>query len=364
MPTYNNIKQIRYYSSNNYLSPAGTDKKNNDPAQLSPYNASGSQTDNLIGLAHQGPYQQIVLNRDAIKFSQTTAYYLHLELPVDEIYDLNFALHLVGANNEDLDSINYQFVRYLNLPKTGSNDAKSRVILYQERNTDNTFSGDVKVAITLEVENRAKAIEKINSIGINNFNFDDTIFYFENGTSDSSGNDDGSGDKYWKAENTSGTITFKLFNSIVGFNDTILAHTWLTSSGSVKKTSFDIIFQPNDANLQYIYLYLVPEQIDNDIYWTDNGQEYYGRHIDTEEIVAKLYTIKNLLSDVISNIDPNKASPIKFGIWGHSELMFTINGEEIKIGPSEYYELRDFEIYYLGVVARDSKDKFTIDIQY
>jgi hypothetical protein len=44
--------------------------------------------------------------------------------------------------------------------------------------------------------------------------------------------------------------------------------------------------------------------------------------------------------------------------------MFTINGEEIKIGPSGYYELQDFDIDFLGVAALDNRDQFTIDVQY
>jgi hypothetical protein len=44
--------------------------------------------------------------------------------------------------------------------------------------------------------------------------------------------------------------------------------------------------------------------------------------------------------------------------------MMAINGEEIKVGPSGYYELNDFEITSLGIACMDSNDKFTIDYQY
>jgi hypothetical protein len=45
--------------------------------------------------------------------------------------------------------------------------------------------------------------------------------------------------------------------------------------------------------------------------------------------------------------------------------MFTINGEEIKIGQSGYYELKDFTINSLGVIVTDYDiDRFTIDYEY
>lgn len=41
-----------------------------------------------------------------------------------------------------------------------------------------------------------------------------------------------------------------------------------------------------------------------------------------------------------------------------------INGEEIQIGSSGYYELNDFEVKQLCVVADGVKDMFTLDYQY
>lgn len=44
--------------------------------------------------------------------------------------------------------------------------------------------------------------------------------------------------------------------------------------------------------------------------------------------------------------------------------MFHIEGEEIRIGPSGYYELENFSVSELGIAAFGSEDRFTIDIQY
>jgi len=44
--------------------------------------------------------------------------------------------------------------------------------------------------------------------------------------------------------------------------------------------------------------------------------------------------------------------------------MLAINGEHIQIGQSGFYELDDYHIDSLGVVAKDNNDKFVIDYQY
>jgi hypothetical protein len=53
------------------------------------------------------------------------------------------------------------------------------------------------------------------------------------------------------------------------------------------------------------------------------------------------------------------------GVWGHPEQILAINGEEIRIGQSGFYELNDFTITQLGVIVNDPiKDRFTIDYEY
>jgi hypothetical protein len=41
-----------------------------------------------------------------------------------------------------------------------------------------------------------------------------------------------------------------------------------------------------------------------------------------------------------------------------------INGEEIRIGQSGYYELNNFDITNFGIVVRNNQDKFILDYQY
>ena len=42
----------------------------------------------------------------------------------------------------------------------------------------------------------------------------------------------------------------------------------------------------------------------------------------------------------------------------------SINGEEIRIGQSGYYELNDFNITNFGIVVKDANDRFSLDYQY
>ena len=41
-----------------------------------------------------------------------------------------------------------------------------------------------------------------------------------------------------------------------------------------------------------------------------------------------------------------------------------INGEEIRIGQSGYYELNDFDITHFSMLITGNEDKFSIDYQY
>ena len=44
--------------------------------------------------------------------------------------------------------------------------------------------------------------------------------------------------------------------------------------------------------------------------------------------------------------------------------MMAINGEQIQIGSSGYYELNDFDIETFSVVAKDYRDNFVVDYQF
>lgn len=338
------IQQLFFTGKDNCLKPITTGKIRN---------ISGAEMPGINQENPASPYQQIVLNSTLEdngtslgSFTKDQPYYLEVEIPKDDLYDMNFGLHLIGSDSGDLDMQNYQFIRYLNIPKvTEGNTNISRVVLFEYIKQGNEeFTGvpdGVRIVSEIERNDEIPANPEPNE-----------ILYFALPDIVHDGNKIG----YYRYENND-WVNMK---DKWGINDTLLAHSWYMKSSGNEKTTFKIIFTPRVTGLKFIYLYLLPINADTDIVWTEidennNKNTYYGRHVDITKMKVTLYQILNLLP--VAKIQ-------RFGIWGHSELMFTINGEEIRIGPSGYYELRDFETTFLGVVAQDPNDKFTIDIQY
>ena len=346
MPSYN-VKQIAYTSSGDCVQSVPVDV----------YNVQGSaQTGDDPRVA---PYQQIVVKprpaNDASTnqvFSMNKTYYLSLTIPKNQNYDLQYAIRLVKLPETeigDLDSANYQFIRYITSRKVSDGEMESSwVALFQQKDLDynpddpmhdQEYFGDIMAAIPEEVEIPI-TLQANPSPYIANTLYKNGDLYFWC-TSDG---------QYWPAR--SGAPV-----SNVGKSDALLSHSWIMSQTELTDT-YNIIFKPRVADLDAIYLHLIPIPEDNDIQWQleQAGVEatYYGRHIDIDSLQVNLYELKDLL-DVTAR---------RLGIWGHPGLMFHIEGEEIKIGPSGYYELHDFTVNELGIAAFGPEDKFTIDIQY
>lgn len=323
------IKQIYYRNDGSYL------QKINSPIIM--MNAGDAASGSYLE-TRQAPYQQIAFGfGNNFQFDPNLTYFLDLKLPKDEMYNLSFGLHLVKEVSGDLDSQQYQFIRYLNIPrKSDENFDYSRVVLYEWPDSQGEYDGyDVKIAIAKEVDNLPDPASVTS---------EDDIYFWR------------TKQQYYHKKGS------EMVPCVWGSNDTILTHNWLSNS-SEEKIPFNIIFRPEPGtSFKYIYLYLIPEPIDDDITWVSSGaspKTMYGRHIDNIPVEdVNLYVVENLLD----SIGTNKIR--RFGIWGRSELMFAVNGEEIRIGPSGYYELRDFTVNTLGVVAQSPDDKFTIDIQY
>lgn len=321
--------------------------------EIGPANIDGSKKQGGDWGEQYSPYQQIILNDGMTNnFVTNVPYYLKLTIPRDVNYDLNFALLLIGNNKGDLDQQEYQFIRYLNVPRVNDSTAgQSHVVLYERPQPGNVYTGAddrVQVAKATKIDYDEENHRPIGTPADNEkSNPSDTIieklFYTESSKDDAT--------RYWwcpQGENDWQECDF-------GKNAVTLVHSWVQGGTSELKT-FDIIFTPRSSvPLKYLYLYLIPSKEDNDIQWTDNNKTFYGRHIDTNQIQVNLYQMNNLLGKNVAQ---------RIGIWGHSELLFTINGEEIRVGPSGYYELRDFPIEFFGVAAVDSRDQFTADYQY
>ena len=352
-----NIKQIAYSGKNQCL----TSYIENADGVIHPKNVVLNATDNKPGDwgDQYAPYQQIILNggeNEMQSFNIGNSYYLEIEIPKDDNYPLDFALLLIppitdSIGSTDLDQLNYQFIRYLRvLQGVNSNLGQSRIILYQLKNQiTEEFIGDIKVDIVIEVpedENGDVIIEN------------DVPYVYEAGKIYYRA----SRDKYmWPLTTT--TTWDDNSQKNYGFTDVILSHSWKTSPSDTEKARYELIFTPRVEGMSTLYLYLIPTKADNDIQWLnqETNTTFYGRHVDIDKMSARLYVINNLLSD---NAGTASLTARRVGVWGRSELMLSINGEEVKIGPSNYYELRDFAVTSLGVAAQYDADRFTIDIQY
>lgn len=410
MASYN-IAQYAYGGKSSCLLsyPLHGDKKT---GQLQPVNILGSQDPTGdFGGTGRAPYQQIILNGKYYsaesegkqnvpltipaedKYFEMEPYFLRLTLPRNANYDLNFALLLITeppSLTADLDQMAYQFIRYIHVPRSKSDKAgQSFVIAYErpkfyqdtdkltpsieEDHTDAVTYGykDGPDVMVKEVKDYSEVPDELKENPYSDSN--------QTALGELKGNiyveRTGSIIKYWEVKTRDDTSNRLFFHEAgdwygklndrkfapIGATAAIINHSWIVRD-SDDVCTYDIIFKPRDREyFSKLYLYLIPESWDNDITWlyedaqTNTLTQFYGRHVDLKNVKVELYKMKNLVEGLQVK---------RMGIWGRSELMFTINGEEIKIGPSGYYELQDFDIDFIGVAALDNRDQFTLDVQY
>lgn len=347
-----NIKQIAYSGKGQCL----TSFSGASDGKITPINFDLEQANNKPGDwgNQDAPYQQILLNGgdgENKTFNTNTAYYLELEIPKDDNFAMDFALLLIPEpkSGTDLDQLNYQFIRYLHVTQgAGGHSEQSRVVLYQKLNPPDSPI-EVTIAQPAPADSDPEADPPVTPA------FNANTLYYKVDANDNV--------LYMWTENA--THRFVSNAGEYGYNDIVLSHSWKSHSSETEKARFELIFTPRVDGMKHLYLYLIPTKDDNDIQWSaivNNAKKtYYGRHVNIDHISAKLYVINNLLTLPGGT---GTYSAKRIGIWGRSELMLSINGEEVKIGPSNYYELQNFTVTNLGVAAQNDADRFTIDFQY
>lgn len=309
--SYYGLGQYRSNNSTNYLTPITT---------TSSYQNNGTS------------YRDIVIERtDGITtvFEKGKNYLLQLKLPKNRAYDTKVKIKL-GLKND-----NSQFlqIRQIIVPRDSENALEiSKICLYKIGNKD-------YVGIVRSSENDCEPYDVIQNTG--------EVSY---------------------KDPSSGATQLQndyLFQEIVQrFNN--------AENIESSFATFNIVFSPKIDNIQFdkIILEIIREDYDQDINYTIDNIAYKGRYFNINNSSlynASLYEIVDLLNN---NIIPNK--PLThIGVWSHPELMLAINGEEIMIGRSGFYEIDDYEITSLGVAAKQPteqnpniNDKFIIDYQY
>ena len=316
-------------------------------------------------------------NNNNINFQEGHVYLIEIQVPPDKNYNLNFGIRLMNISDPNTkdnlrEKYNYQFIKYITIPMlnqygTDVND----VWLYHIKNivdNEDINIGKYNGADNQKVVNAAVAVNIVDYENdfnidyiINNFDINqrkNKFFYSHNpAVSDSSV------DVIWMCDNN-GDIILENDNPLdfyatIEKNDIIMAQTF--DSGGASNISpvvrRFIIAPEEDYNSIFFCLKLIPE--DTDIQWQDsNNNIMYGRHVELNDIVTKYAELPKVWSDTsISNVQ-------SIGVWGRSEQIMAINGQEVKIGPSGYFELKDFDIESLHIANTEKTDKYTVDVQY
>jgi len=320
------------------------------------------------------------------------SYYLHLELPQHIQYETKVRIKLCAqvnsaeAQNSDIDTSAFQEIRELIIPPAPpikGDQAIEEIILYSDpAEKQNPKNLPYFANIIFEwpgSTNNINSPKWIKESVYRGTSANGDIFYYLS-----------AGDEKEPTENEEGLLSTYVSAAVAGvygeaeqekykariiteFSIGELEKRWLTASSSVSIAKFDIVFSPQ-YKLTAGYPYILLEIDRNDSHHTQiqyvvDKKTYYGTYMDVNYINGELWEITNLLPEENSIFD----APIKIGkdgvlnhiaIWSHPELMLAINGEEIKVGQTNFYELDDFVIKTLGIVAKDGSDRFVMDYQY
>lgn len=341
---YYNMGQIRY-------DPSKLDKyKSSVDMTIKPYNMQ----DKISGLNYRDILFDFTSNPN-FSFDSNDVYCIDLSIPRNQTYDMIFDLLLVkktkdSAENETLNLNNYQQIRRIKVPKSGEKATTSTVVLYPNDNND-----DVEVGIVRE-GNKENSNVSVGDL-VKQYNNNSTKIF-----------------SYWLCTGIGENGT-KIWKKITEYKDAILSHVWEEAS-TTEMANFKIVFSnkvPSQTDFNCLLLKMKRIGDEADIQYTitdesyeDLNRSYYGIFVDDYPIreETRCYELHNWISnsDIIPNITNNTLNSI--GVWSHPDSIMAINGEEIRIGQSGYYELNDFDITHFSMLITGNEDKFSIDYQY
>ena len=262
---------------------------------------------------------QIVTNSPMLRDGD---YYLYAKLPQNMNYDLTFNVKLVKELTQNGQEV-FQFLKDLTIPRGGSGSNTYLVALYEKSD------GSVSAVIPETYVAGARNTKDMLYIDRNN-----NDYYLGNG-------------------NTTYTKTNKI-------NDIVLSASWTYEEG-VTYGYLEIVFRPVEDDFNTILFEMVRTPEDYNIQQdADDGSTDYGRVVPLEHFSFDLYQLNNL----VAIINPDGMKLDRIGVTGKPGLFTSVNGEEIRIGPSGVYELNVLPITSLTVVARDQSEQFTVDYSF
>lgn len=328
-------------------------------------------------------FQQLVLKlpNNAI-FEQNKDYLITVKLPQNRYYDMNFGVRLMNLDSSnsgaDLrDITNYQFIKFITVPKIEKSDLIPETVwLYQinygsRANTINAalaieFSIDSNQIIDMEsFVDAIKRDERYNDVK----NRANKFFYYSGKEVEYACYFDYNGQEIREAAGGRNAIV----NYFQQNGDTkyatiepnLMLNNFNIAKSEKQKMEISFVIHP-ESNYNAIFLCLKLIETDNDIQWIDpeNNNVMHGRYVDMDTKPTWSYV---QLNNILENIPGRKIKTV--GVWGRSEQIMAINGQEIKIGPSGYFELdvsgiTGLDINSLAIANTDKNDKYTVDIQY
>lgn len=311
------IGQYRFTGSNCVTDLTKTTSKNTIATSFSMGTSQSTQ---------EGSFIDIVI-KPSESFSKNEDYYLYLAIPQDLNYDMSFSLKLTKESNGG--DTSYQFLKSISILKGSDTTSGHDVCL---------FKGiDDKIYVSFIIDYASvSALAKANlSVG----NIYRVIDKNQKAT-------------YYVGKGKSN------YRATTNYNKLSMTETWLAGQTSFNAGIFEICFRPVEDGFDSILLQMTRTAEDYSIVKEDGT---YGRRINLNQFQFKLYQLMNKVDDMNKN-----GSLSRIGVWGHAGMLMSINGEEIRIGPSGFYELDTIDVTSLGVVAPDGDytNNWTCDYEY
>lgn len=144
-------------------------------------------------------------------------------------------------------------------------------------------------------------------------------------------------------------------------NSQILGSAEIPKGDEADFSVFDFVFCPNEHRTFNQIHFELQRTIDDDNIQNPDGT--FGRKVNLE--VQNLSEINNVIETLNPSIE-GKGELKQIGIQTAPGLIMCINGEQIKVGRSGQYEVKNsnIKIYFLGFIIENSDKLFILDYQY
>lgn len=276
-------------------------------------------------------FKDVAIKNKNGNFSTTSNYYMKLDIPRDINYDIIINVKLIQTQNDG--SLVYQFIKQITVPKGGTANNAYDVALY----TNQAKTLPVDAARAIPLTNLPPSTGGSGAINGKLYSFGKAA------------------NKQYFVGTPAGT-----YEKTTNVNSITMIASWEDTNTKLT-LPFEFTFTPVAAGFDTILLEMVRTTED---YGIQNSDGSYGRKLDVESLknsvknnTSHIFTVKNLLSNIKTPLQ-------QIGIWSHPGLTMLINGEEIKIGPSGFYDLDMLPIETLGIIAKDEHDLWTLDYTY